>query len=68
MKEFIEKLHLKNVLKLSAATAVGQLITYGTAPILTRMYNAEDFAWFALFYAWIIPFAVLATFRMLKLK
>ena len=64
MKELIEKLHLKNVLKLSAATAVGQLITYGTAPILTRMYNAEDFAWFALFYAWIIPFAVLATFRI----
>ena len=64
MKELIEKLHLKNVLKLSAATAVGQLITYGTAPILSRMYNAEDFAWFALFYAWIIPFAVLATFRI----
>ena len=64
MKELIDKLHLKNVLKLSAATAVGQLITYGTAPILTRMYNAEDFAWFALFYAWIIPFAVLATFRI----
>jgi len=64
MKELIEKLHLKNVLKLSAATAVGQLITYGSAPILSRMYNAEDFAWFALFYAWIIPFAVLATFRI----
>lgn len=64
MKELIEKLHLKNVLKLSAATAVGQLITYGTAPILSRMYNAEDFAWFALFYAWIIPFAVLATLRV----
>ena len=64
MKELIEKLHLKNVLKLSAATAVGQLITYGTAPILSRMYDAEDFAWFALFYAWIIPFAVLATLRV----
>lgn len=64
MRELIEKLHLKNVLKLSAATAVGQISTYGTAPVLSRLYNTEDFAWFALFYAWIIPFAVLATFRI----
>lgn len=64
MRELIEKLHLKNVLKLSAATAVGQIFTYGTAPVLSRLYNTEDFAWFALFYAWIIPFAVLATFRI----
>jgi O-antigen/teichoic acid export membrane protein len=64
MKELIEKLHLKNVLRLSAATGIGQLLTYGSAPILSRIYNTEDFAWFALFYAWIIPFAVLATLRV----
>jgi O-antigen/teichoic acid export membrane protein len=64
LKDLINRLHLGNAVKLSAATALGQMITYAAAPILSRLFTSEDFAQFALFYAWVVPLAVLATFRI----
>ncbi|MFM9983806.1 MAG: lipopolysaccharide biosynthesis protein [Flavobacteriales bacterium] len=64
IKKVIDQLHIGNALKLSAATAIGQVITYAAAPILSRLFSTEDFSKFALYYAWVVPLAVLSTFRI----
>jgi len=63
MIERLKSLHIFNAAKLSAATAVGQIISYAAAPVLSRIYGPQDFALFATFYAWIVPLAVLSTWR-----
>ncbi|MFM7731842.1 MAG: lipopolysaccharide biosynthesis protein [Flavobacteriales bacterium] len=59
----LKALHIFNAAKLSAATAVGQVISYAAAPILSRLFSPQDFALFASFYAWIVPLAVFSTLR-----
>jgi O-antigen/teichoic acid export membrane protein len=64
IKKVIDQLHIGNALKLSAATALGQIITYAAAPILSRLFSTNDFSHFALYYSWVVPLAVLSTFRI----
>lgn len=59
----LQTLHIFNAAKLSAATAVGQIISYAAAPVLSRLFSPNDFALFASFYAWIVPLAVFSTLR-----
>ena len=60
----IEQLHLKRVIQLSTATALGQLITFLASPVLTRLYSAEEFSQYAVFYSLALTLSVIATFRL----
>ena len=64
MKQLFQNIQLFKIAKLAFATGIGQLITYATAPLLSRLFTTQDFAEFGLFYSLIVTLAVAATLRI----
>jgi lipopolysaccharide exporter len=56
--------YFKNSLKLVSGTVVGQVLTLAVAPILSRLYGAEDFGVLALFNSWVGVLIILSTLRL----
>ena len=54
---------LRNVVLLASGTAGAQVITIGTMPFLSRLYNPEAFGVLAVFAAVTSFFTVLSTFK-----
>jgi O-antigen/teichoic acid export membrane protein len=55
--------YIKNVFTLMTGTALSQLVPIASAPILTRIYDAESFGTFALYMAIVMVAVVAATGR-----
>src|SRR5690625_1015892 len=53
----------RNILLLASGTAAGQLILFAVAPILTRLYQPEDFGTLAIFTSLLSIFITVAAFR-----
>ena len=53
---------LANVLKLSSATVLGQLIGLIVIPVLSRLYTPADFGIYQLFFSIATPIAILSCF------
>jgi O-antigen/teichoic acid export membrane protein len=64
MKQFFQNLQLFKIAKLAVATGIGQMITYASAPLLSRLFTSQDFAEFGLFYSLIVTLAVASTLRI----
>jgi len=54
---------LKNAATLVSATVLAQLITIAVSPVLTRIYNAEDFGLLAVFMSIVSVLSIIATGR-----
>lgn len=67
-QNFIEK-HLprgsfrRNVITLMSGTALAQLITIATYPIISRLYNPDDFGFFGLFTSLALILSAISAFR-----
>ena len=52
---------LFQVITLGIGSSVGQLITIGVSPILTRLYTPEDFGVWAFYISVVSIFSIIAT-------
>ncbi|MEO9347257.1 lipopolysaccharide biosynthesis protein [Acinetobacter radioresistens] len=59
----IKNMFVKNLLKLTSSSVMAQLILIISSPILTRLYNPNDFGLFALFLSVLTILATLANLR-----
>ncbi|MBO6792954.1 MAG: oligosaccharide flippase family protein [Balneolaceae bacterium] len=57
----MDKIFLKNVLKLSSGTSLAHIITIVISPVLTRLYSADDFGELQLFQSLLIVASLLTT-------
>ncbi|MFM7768923.1 MAG: hypothetical protein ACKO8Q_00015, partial [Bacteroidota bacterium] len=64
MRRIFQNIQIRKIFKLSLATGIGQLITYSSAPLLSRYFTTQDFATYGLFYSLIVTLAVAATLRI----
>ena len=54
IKQFFQSEFIRNTLKLLTGTALSSAIGLLTLPIITRLYTAEDFGNYQLFYSIVI--------------
>jgi O-antigen/teichoic acid export membrane protein len=57
-------LGIRSTSSMALSSVLGQLITYSMMPVLTRIFNAEQFSLYADFFAWVITLSVLITLRI----
>ena len=54
----------KNILKLFTGTGIAQILPILSAPLLTRLYQPQDFGIYATFFAFSAIVSIIATFRL----
>lgn len=64
MKKLITSDFTKNVLKHFSGTAISNLITFISLPILTRLYSPDDFGLFQLLFSTVLTFSVVSSLKL----